>query len=157
MQARQQLASVQLERPFRLPEFERRREAPHIGPYGLLAHFQLLFAPSEHDLVTQRFSQRVQCLSECVAGMRVVELGPEQRKQTIASVKTERSSGGEVAKERDQLGSPEDGTERSSLGVSEIQSPEAVEPDHSADLACARPVSCRLTRSKLWVNGCHPP
>jgi len=62
-------------------------------------------------------------LSEGIACVSVVELGPEEGDECVAAVKAGGPSGGEVAQQCEELGSAEDSLNLAVLRVFEIHSP----------------------------------
>ena len=70
--------------------------------------------------------------------MCVIEVGPEERYEAVATVEAKGAGGGKIAEQGEQLWPPENGTELPSAGIPEIHSPQHPEPDHSPALAGAR-------------------
>ena len=71
--------------------------------------------------------------------MGVVELGPEEGDERLTAVEARGTSGGEVTKQREELGTAEDGLDLAALRVLEIHGPQHSESDHTAEpFGCVR-------------------
>src|SRR6266480_4138021 len=106
----------------------------HVTPHYVAREPDLVSAARHDPLIAQRVAQDVQRLAQCSAGMGLVQLGPVQREQRVASMEATRDSGRQIDKEGRTLRLAGERFEVSSVRRVELEGPKNPELDHSTAL-----------------------
>jgi hypothetical protein len=130
MKPRQEIAAVQRHRPLRLPRIaqllERRRVAPYLG--GIEAG--LVVSAIDHGFGAEAATQHAKCLAQGGPPVLVVEVGPEDGDEGIATTGPLGPGQGEVAKQRERLGLAQEGEGGRLLRILEPGLTKGPETDH---------------------------
>ena len=80
----------------------------------------------------------MQGLAQRCAGVVLVELGPEQREQSVPTMEAPGGGSGEIGEQCEAPGTREQALDLACLGVGEVQRPEQPELDHARPLRRGR-------------------
>lgn len=107
-----------------------------------------VLVPPPHHHRAQAVAEEVEALSEGVAALLQIQLGPEQAEQGIAAMEAVRRSGGEIGQQCEPLGLRQNrpGPLIGAVGTPDVyraKRPDSHEPGHCG--FCAQGVTCRVT------------
>jgi hypothetical protein len=117
----QQVAAVEGEALCRPAAVERRLERCGVAPDDLATEPDLAVTPGHDSLLSQRIAQHVQRLVQGRARVRVVQLGPEEGKERIASLKAAGNGGGQIGEQGRALRLADQRLQVPSVGCAESQ------------------------------------
>jgi hypothetical protein len=121
VEALQQIASVELDRFGGLSRIERVLERYGIAPDVLLVQAQCVAVATYQHIIAEGATKDVYRLTQGVASVLGVVLGPEDGKEGIASLKAWWSSEGEVSEQSDPLGLCQDSAKLLTIGASQVE------------------------------------
>src|SRR5690242_7626852 len=126
----EQIAPIHLDRVAEAAAVERLLECDGVAGKVRPIQAQLVPIATDERPHAERLAKNVNRLIERVAGTLVIVLGPEQRQQSVAPMKTTRPGKREVGEQRHALGLREDGAELSAVGTAQVQCAESAQTHH---------------------------
>ena len=130
----EQIAAIEVEGVGQAPRFGRALELDDVAADPGIVEADVFIAAAHEHAVTERMPQAVQRLAQCGAGMLLVELGPKQCDEGVASVQASGCGDGEVGEQGNTLGLGQHRPELVPASSAEVERAQNPKLDHADPL-----------------------